>query len=231
MTQAIRKKSSLPAPVAPRRPHSFTVHGVTIVDDYAWLKDKDWQEVLRDPSVLNADIRLYLEAENDYTDSLLRPYRRLQKDPGQGNARADQGGRFQRARAGWPYAYMRKFHEGGQHEMFGRTRAMAARSRSCSTAISLRRTMNTSGSAARGIRDHRLEAWSADIKGRNIYDSRPRLENRRRPRRRRRGDRRRGGVGYRLQELLLRKARRQPPPDAGLASSPWEQRRRTMFCL
>jgi len=79
VTQAIRKNSSLPAPVAPRRPHSFTHHGITVVDDYAWLKDPDWQEVLRDPSVLNADIRHYLEAENDYTESLLGHTAPLQK--------------------------------------------------------------------------------------------------------------------------------------------------------
>ena len=57
--------SSLPPPIAPRRPHSFTAHGITISDDYAWLKDPNWQEVLRDPSVLDPDIRKYLEAEND----------------------------------------------------------------------------------------------------------------------------------------------------------------------
>src|SRR6266481_5165720 len=77
--QSTSAKSSLPAPMAPRRPHSFTVHGVSIVDDYAWLKDKNWQEVLRDPSVLNADIRGYLEAENNYTDSLLGHTAGLQK--------------------------------------------------------------------------------------------------------------------------------------------------------
>src|SRR3954454_23480279 len=59
------------APVAPRRPHSFTRHGVTVVDDYAWLKDENWQEVLRDPSILKADIRSYLEAENACTESVL----------------------------------------------------------------------------------------------------------------------------------------------------------------
>jgi len=51
------KKPKGPAPVAPRRPHSFTTHGITLVDDYAWLKDADWQEVLRDPEVLSAYIR------------------------------------------------------------------------------------------------------------------------------------------------------------------------------
>src|ERR1700712_90114 len=62
VTQA---KQSIHAPVAPRRPHEFTTHGITVVDDYAWLKDENWQEVLRDPSILNGDIRKYLEAEND----------------------------------------------------------------------------------------------------------------------------------------------------------------------
>src|ERR1017187_1312195 len=62
VTQATAQKSPLNPPVAPRRPHSFTTHGITVVDDYAWLKDKDWQVVLRDPSVLDGDIRNYLEA-------------------------------------------------------------------------------------------------------------------------------------------------------------------------
>ena len=73
------RKTSLPAPSAPRRPHSFTTHGITVTDDYAWLKDANWQEVLRDPSILDPDIRKYLEAENDYTESLLGHTAPLQK--------------------------------------------------------------------------------------------------------------------------------------------------------
>ena len=46
-----------PAPIAPRRPHVFTTHGITGTDDYAWLKDPRGQEVLRDPSILDPDIR------------------------------------------------------------------------------------------------------------------------------------------------------------------------------
>ena len=77
MTQAANKKSS--APSAPRRPHSFTTHGITVTDDYAWLKDDNWQEVLREPAILDADIRGYLEAENAYTESLLGHTTPLQK--------------------------------------------------------------------------------------------------------------------------------------------------------
>ncbi len=68
-----------PAPIAPRRPHAFTTHGITVTDDYAWLKDANWQEVLRDPSLLDVDIRKYLEAENDFTESLLGHTASLQK--------------------------------------------------------------------------------------------------------------------------------------------------------
>ena len=68
-----------PRPVAPRRPHAFTTHGIAVIDDYAWLKDANWQEVLRDPAVLDPDIRHHLEAENDYTESLLGHTAALQK--------------------------------------------------------------------------------------------------------------------------------------------------------
>lgn len=48
--------------------------------------------------------------------------------------------------------YLRKFREGGQHELFVHYAARLARSASCSTATRLRRATTISGSAARGIR-------------------------------------------------------------------------------
>src|SRR4030088_3685959 len=113
------KKSSPPAPAAPRRPHSFTTHGITVVDDYAWLKDANWQEGLRDPAVLDADIRKYLEAENHYTESLLGHTAALQR-----KLVAEMRGRIKEDDSSvpapdGPFAYLRKFREGGQHEIFG----------------------------------------------------------------------------------------------------------------
>src|SRR3954449_13541733 len=121
VTQARKAHKSQPAPLAPRRPHSFTTHGITVTDDYAWLKDGKWQEVLRDPSILDADIRRYLEAENDYTESLLGHTASLQK-----KLVAEMRGRINKPDSSVPapdvpYAYRRKFRECGQHEMFGRT--------------------------------------------------------------------------------------------------------------
>src|SRR2546423_7783849 len=115
-----KSKGALTPPVAPRRPYSFTIHGATIVDDYAWLKDPNWQEVLRDPAVLDPDIRKYLEAENDYTESLLGHTSGLQK-----NLVKEMRARIKEDDSSVPapdgaYAYLRKFRHGGQHEMFGR---------------------------------------------------------------------------------------------------------------
>ncbi|MDB5695377.1 MAG: peptidase, partial [Sphingomonas bacterium] len=55
-------------PVAARRPHSFTAHGHTIEDPYAWLKDAGY------PEVTDPDILAYLEAENAYFESVMAPH-------------------------------------------------------------------------------------------------------------------------------------------------------------
>ncbi|MGL1922077.1 MAG: S9 family peptidase [Hyphomicrobiales bacterium] len=58
-------------PIAPKIPKTDVHHGISRTDNYAWLRDDNWQEVLRDPKVLNQDIRTHLEAENAYTLSRL----------------------------------------------------------------------------------------------------------------------------------------------------------------
>jgi len=55
---------STAAPVAEKRPVEIEQHGETRIDDYAWMRDENWQEVLRDPSELDADIHEHLDAEN-----------------------------------------------------------------------------------------------------------------------------------------------------------------------
>jgi oligopeptidase B len=175
VTQPMKTKTSQPAPVAPRRPHSFTTHGITVVDDYAWLKDENWQEVLRDPSVLNADIRGYLEAENAYTESLLGHTAGLQK-----TLVAEMRGRIKEDDSSvpapdGPYAYMRKFREGGQHEMFGRSPRDGGKAEIILDGDQLAATHEYfKFGGARHSPDHRLEAWSADIKGSEYFSIRVR---------------------------------------------------------
>jgi oligopeptidase B len=66
-----RQSAGPQPPRAERRPTSSTWHGVTLVDDYAWLRADNWQAVMQDPTVLAADIRAYLDAENAYTEGRL----------------------------------------------------------------------------------------------------------------------------------------------------------------
>ncbi|HET6839845.1 MAG TPA: S9 family peptidase, partial [Bradyrhizobium sp.] len=173
--QPPKKPNSLPAPVAPRRPHAFTTHGITVVDDYAWLKDADWQDVLRDPSILNADIRLYLEAENDYAESLLGHTGALQKalvKEMRGRIKEDDSSV---PSPDGPYAYLRKFREGGQHEMFGRSLRDGGEIEIVLDGDELaagERYFKFGGT--RHSPDHRLEAWSADIKGSEYFTIRVR---------------------------------------------------------
>jgi oligopeptidase B len=52
------------APVVPRIPKRTVQLGRVRVDDYAWLRDPNYQAVLKDPARLRADIRADLDAEN-----------------------------------------------------------------------------------------------------------------------------------------------------------------------
>jgi oligopeptidase B len=168
VTQAAARKLS--APSAPRRPHSFTTHGITIVDDYAWLKDANWQDVLRDPSILDADIRKYLEAENGYTESLLGHTAGLQQ-----TLVAEMRGRIKEDDSSvpapdGPYAYLRKFRDGGEHEMYGRCPRDGGEIEIVLDGDKLaadHEYFKFGGS--RHSPDHRLEAWSADVKGSEYF--------------------------------------------------------------
>jgi oligopeptidase B len=61
--------SSLPTPpVAKKVPKITEIHGVRLVDNYFWLRDKS-----------NPEVREYLETENAYTDAVMKPTEPFQK--------------------------------------------------------------------------------------------------------------------------------------------------------
>jgi oligopeptidase B len=60
---------TLPAPpVAKKVPHVTDINGHKLTDDYFWLRDKP-----------NPEVRAYLEAENAYTDAVMKPTEPFQK--------------------------------------------------------------------------------------------------------------------------------------------------------
>ncbi|MFT4255781.1 MAG: prolyl oligopeptidase family serine peptidase [Pseudoxanthomonas sp.] len=70
-----------PLPPATRRiPTRIGRFGHSRIDDYAWLRPKDWLAVLRDTSTLDAPIRAQIDAENAYAEAMLAPARPLQRE-------------------------------------------------------------------------------------------------------------------------------------------------------
>jgi oligopeptidase B len=61
-------QGTLPAvPVAKKVPHETNIHGVTLMDNYFWIRDKS-----------NPEVKAYLEAENTYADAAMASTRKLQ---------------------------------------------------------------------------------------------------------------------------------------------------------
>ena len=108
------------APVAERRPVTDTRHGITRQDDYAWLRADNWQQVFQDPSLLDADIRAYLETENAYQKAAMADTETLQKTLfGEMRGRIKEDDSSVPSPDG-PFAYGTAFVTGGEQPRFFR---------------------------------------------------------------------------------------------------------------
>jgi oligopeptidase B len=160
-------------PRASRRPVSITQVGRTRTDDFRWMKDDAWQEVLRDPSLLRADIREHLEAENAHARALLG-----HTDALQDHLFAEMRGRIREDDSTPPlpdgaFAYYTRFREGGQHPILCR-RPIIARTADLTLGDeqilldgdeeARDRVFWSLGGAAHSP-DHRLLAWAVDDAG------------------------------------------------------------------
>jgi oligopeptidase B len=166
------KQDAFP-PRAEARPETLETHGISRQDDYGWLRADNWQDVMRDPSVLDADIRTYLEAENAYQDAQMEPTRELQE-----KLFAEMRGRIKEDDSSvptpdGPYAYGLKYETGGQQPIFFRT----PRDGGAET-ILLHGDNEAEGKAyfkiggASQSPDHKLLAWAYDDKGSEYYSLR-----------------------------------------------------------
>lgn len=107
-------------PQANKKPLETQQLGQTRVDDYAWMKDENWQTVMRQPETLNSEIKAYLEAENAYTKSVLSPLDALKDkifeemknrlEPEDSDVPAPDGG----------FAYYHRYRKGDQHGIYCR---------------------------------------------------------------------------------------------------------------
>jgi oligopeptidase B len=163
------------APVAAKRPHVSEWHGGELVDDYAWLKADNWQEVMRDPSVLDPEIRAYLEAENTYSEAQLSDTSTLQE-----TLFAEMKGRLKADDStvptpDGPFAYYASYVAGGQYPVMGRTARDGG-----PTTILLDGNREAEGKpywdigGAGHSPDHKLLAYACDDRGSELYTLRVR---------------------------------------------------------
>jgi len=163
------KNDTLP-PRAEARPVQIETHGITRNDAYSWLRADNWQEVMKDPSVLDEDIRAYLETENAYHEAQMAPMKALQE-----TLFSEMRGRIKEDDSAvpspdGPYAYSLKYKTGGQQPIFYRTPRDGG-----DETILLDGDKEADGKAyfkiggASHSTDHKLLAWAYDDKGSEYY--------------------------------------------------------------
>jgi len=157
-------------PVATRRPVTLEHHGHCREDPYAWLRDENWREAMRDPQRLDPAIRAYLEAENAYTETMMAPTEGLRE-----RLYAELRGRIREDDSSvpapdGPWVYYTRFREGGQHPVLcRRPRAGGAE------AVLLDGDAEAEGSeyfrlgGADHSPDHRYLAYAVDRSGAEAY--------------------------------------------------------------
>jgi oligopeptidase B len=168
-------KSAPTAPISPpmaeRRQHALTQHGVTRQDPYAWLRAENWQEVMQAPELLPGDVRQYLEAENSYfaeafeapsaglVDAIYREIRGRIKEDDSGIASPDG-----------PWTYNSRTLEGQQYPLIVRTpRDGGAETVLLDCNVEAGKGYFGFGGAEHSP-DHTLLAWAVDRQGSEFYD-------------------------------------------------------------
>jgi oligopeptidase B len=156
-----------PSPPVAERRATFTVrHGVELVDEYAWLRAANWQDVMRDPGALDPKIRACLEAENGFADAAMADTRVLQEE-----LFAEMKGRIKEDDASVPapdggFEYFTSYVTGGQYVRLCRRPRGGGPEQ-----ILLDGNMEAEGKAywqlgaAVHSPDHRLLAYAVDDKG------------------------------------------------------------------
>jgi oligopeptidase B len=154
---------------------SSTWHGVTLTDEFAWLRDPNWQAVMRDPGLLDPAIRAHLENENAYAEATLAATLPLQE-----TLFAEMKGRINPDEAGVPapdgaFSYFIRYRAGGQYPQVCREPRGGGTAETLldGDAAAAGKTFFRLGATAHSP-DHALLAWSADETGSELFTIRVR---------------------------------------------------------
>jgi oligopeptidase B len=96
-------------PQAEKRPHSYSHHGITVEDPYAWLRDQSY------PTVDDEDVLAHLRAENAWFEAQMAPHQKLVDE-----LFAEMRARIKEDDSSVPvkdgeYLYWSEFEEGGEY--------------------------------------------------------------------------------------------------------------------
>lgn len=171
----LERVAELNEPRAEERPFETVHHGISLSDEFAWLKAKNWQEVMRDPSVLDPTIRAYLEAENAHAETALADTVSLQD-----KLFAEMKGRIKEDDStvpdvDGPHAYYVRYRQGGQHPLVCRQPRDGGAEELMLDGDALAKDLAYFAlGATRHSPNHRFLAWSADTNGSEFYAMRVR---------------------------------------------------------
>ncbi len=169
----------LPKPPLPqKKPFKIKQIGRTRIDNYHWMKDDNWQALLRDPAQVRADIKAALDEENAYTKAMLAGTDALKQ-----TLFEEMKGRIKEDDASVPtpdghWEYYTRFTTGAQHPVVARRPRLGAVSIEDSREqedILLDEDARAKAhdfyetSDAQHSPDHSLFAWAEDTQGSEYY--------------------------------------------------------------
>ncbi|MDQ0463472.1 oligopeptidase B [Caulobacter ginsengisoli] len=158
-------------PIVRKDPKRIEQLGRVRVDEYAWMKDDNWQNVLHDPSLIKAEVKAHLLAENAYFKAMMAP-----TEPLQAKMFEEMKGRIKEDDASvpvpdGPWEYYTRFEKGAQQAIHARR----PRGKTDGEQILLNEEVEKVGKAfyhvdeADNSPDHGLYAWMADEQGSEVY--------------------------------------------------------------
>ncbi len=161
-------------PIAKRIPVHQHVHGISIHDDYAWLKAENWLACVDDPSLLPTDIKAYLDSENAWCNAAMADTQSLQKtllEEMKGRIQADD---ISLPDNDGPWSYVARYQGDDEHSSYWRYPRDASFSET-SASLLINFNIEADGRDYFDPGDveyspsHTHLAWSADVTGAERY--------------------------------------------------------------
>jgi oligopeptidase B len=165
--QPERAAAPIAAPVAAKKPASITHHGITVTDDYAWLRDAGY------PQVTDKAVLAHLEAENAWFEARMAPRKALVDDLfKEMRARIKEADRSVPQKDG-DYLYWIEFEEGAEYKKWWRKPVAGGEDELILDEVALAAGHDYFRLGALSVsNDGKMLAWSVDDNGSERFTAR-----------------------------------------------------------